>query len=281
MPTVHPTAIVSKHTELAEDAQIGPYCVLDGAVTLGPGVRLISHVVLRGPVEVGAGTQVWPFAAIGCPPQDYKFGPDSVTAGVRIGQGCLIRESVTIHASTSADRPTTIGDRVFMMASTHAAHDCTVEDEVVMVNYAGLAGHAHVGRKATLSGGAIVHQFCRIGRLAFMSGGTGVSADVPPFCVVNERQRLGGVNLVGMRRAGMDRAEITAVRRAFREALRPSLPRAETIGILERLGTEWPAVAEMAEFVRTAKRPVCPGRGRPPRLGVKLGSAADDDGDAD
>jgi UDP-N-acetylglucosamine acyltransferase len=276
MPTVHPTAIVSPDAHLADDAVVGPYCVLEGPVRLGPGVRLVSHVVVRGPATIGAGTQVWPFAALGCPPQDYKFGPDSVTAGVAIGQRCIIRESATVHAATKPDRPTTVGDGVFLMACTHVAHDCTIEDEVILVNYAGVAGHAHIGRKATLSGQVGVHQFCRVGRLAFMSAGTAVSTDVPPFCVVNERQRLGGINLVGMRRNGIDRAEVTAVREAFRKALRVSLPRAEMLGVLEDLARSSPAVGEIAEFVRTAKRPICPGRGKPPRLGVTAGGEDDD-----
>ena len=277
---IHPTAVVSPNATLAEGVTIGPYCVIEGEVTLAEGVHLVSHVQLQGPLTIGAGTQVWPFACLGLPPQDYKFGPDSVTAGVRIGQGCIIREHATVHAATNDHTPTTIGDRVFMMGMSHVGHDGNVGDDVILVNYTGLAGHVTIGPKATLSGQCAVHQFCRIGRLAFMSAGTAVSADVPPFCVVNERQRMGGVNLVGMRRSGMARDEITAVREAFRKCFRTTLPKDELIGTLDELGTRSPAVAEMAEFVRTAKRPICPGRGKPPRLGVGADESLDSAGDA-
>lgn len=274
MSLIHPTAVISPESELAEDVQIGPGCVLEGAVKLGAGVRLIASVYLKGPLEIGSGTQVWPFACLGTPPQDFKFGADSITAGAVIGSDCIIREHATVHAATRDDKPTRLGDRVFLMVSSHVGHDATVGDDVILVNNTVLGGHSVVETKATLSGGCMVHQFCRIGRLVFMSGGSGVSSDVPPFCVVSDRQRLGGVNLVGMRRAGMERDEITAVRRAFREVIRKPVTRAEMQAYLDEEGKRWPAVAEMAEFVRTAKRPICPGRGRPPRLGTHSGSAS-------
>lgn len=274
MPSIHPTAVVSPECELADDVQIGPLCVLEGAVRLGPGVRLIASVYLKGPLEIGSGTQVWPFACLGAPPQDYKFGPDSITAGVVVGSDCIIREHATVNAATRDDKPTRLGDRVFLMVSSHVGHDAAVGDDVILVNNTTIGGHAQVAAKVTLSGGCMVHQFCRIGRLVFMSGGSGVSSDVPPFCVVSDRQRLGGVNLVGMRRAGMDRDEITAVRRAFREVFRKPVTRAEMLAYLDDEGQRWPAVAEMAEFVRTAERPICAGKGRPPRLGAHSGSVS-------
>lgn len=277
MASVHPTAIVSDQTELAEGVEIGPYCVLMGKVKLGAGVRLVAHVVLQGPIEIGAGTQVWPYACLGLPPQDVKFGPDSVTAGVVIGQNCILREHMTIHAATNDHTPTRVGDRAFLMGTTHVAHDAKLGDDVIFVNGAGVAGHTQIGDRVILSGSVIIHQFVRVGRLAMFSGGTGSSADVPPFCVVNERQRIGAVNIVGMRRAGMNSADITAVRRAFRETIRKTMPKAEMLAILDEIGADHAPVREMGEFIRAAKRPICPGRGRPPRLGVGAGADADSD----
>lgn len=277
MASVHPTAVISDESELAEGVEIGPYCVLMGKVRLGPGVRLVAHVVLQGPIEIGENTQVWPYACLGLPPQDVKFTRDSVTAGVVIGRDGIVREHATIHAATNDHTPTRVGDRAFLMGTTHVAHDAQLGDDVTFVNGAGVAGHASVGDRVILSGSCIVHQFVRLGRLAMMSGGTGVSADVPPFCVVNERQRIGTVNIVGMRRAGMDRSDISAVREAFRTTIRKSLPKTEMLEVLDEIGKTSGAVAEMAEFVRTAQRPICPGRERPPRLGVGTGSASDAD----
>jgi UDP-N-acetylglucosamine acyltransferase len=235
-------------------------------VTLGPGVRLLASVYLQGPVSIGEGTVLYPGACIGFEPQDYKFKPGAATAGVTIGAGCLIREHVTIHAASNEHTPTRLGDNCFMMAYTHLGHDCRVGNRVIMVNYSGLSGHCEVADNATLSGHVGAHQFVRIGRLAFLSGGTSVGMDVPPFCMVNERNRLGGLNLVGMRRNGISRVEITEVRRAFRDLFRRPTPKDEMLSELDARGRASPAVAEIAEFVRGTKRGICPGMGRPPRV---------------
>lgn len=267
MPEVHPTAIVPKECELGEGVVIGPYCVLRGRVRLGNGVRLVSAVQLSGPIEIGDETEVYPYACLGFPGQDVKFKHGMVTAGVRIGKKCIIREHVTIHAATNDHTPTRLGDQAFMMACSHIGHDAQVGNNVTMVNGSGLAGHAQVADNVTMSGAAVVHQFTRVGRLAFMSGGTGVSMDVPPFCMVPERQRVAGINRVGMRRNGVSREEITRVDEAFRRVFRPGdVPKPEMVQMLEELGKDSPAVMEMATFVRESKRAICPGPGRPPRL---------------
>ncbi|MBK7405591.1 MAG: acyl-ACP--UDP-N-acetylglucosamine O-acyltransferase [Phycisphaerales bacterium] len=212
MAKIHPTAIVPPEAVLADDVEIGPFCVLTGRVTLGPGVRLLASVHVQGPATIGEGTIVYPGACLGFEPQDYKFKPGALTAGVCVGANCLIREHVTIHAASNDHTPTTLGDGCFLMAYSHMGHDCRVGNRVILVNYCGLSGHVEVQDNATLSGHVGVHQFVRIGRLAFLSGGASVGMDVPPFCMANERNRLGGLNLVGMRRTG------SAARRSRRSA---------------------------------------------------------------
>ncbi len=265
MPLIHPTATVSREAELADDVQVGPYCVLTGKVRLGRGVRLIGNNYVNGPAIIGDGTILWPFACIGFEPQDYKFGPGSQTAGVVIGANCLIREHATVHAATSTDKPTVVGDKCFLMVNTHVAHDARVGNNVVFVNGAGIAGHGEIGDNVTLGGNAVIHQFCRIGRLVMMSGDCAVSLDVPPFCMVNERNRVGGLNQVGLRRSGMQRDHITELRRAFRDVLRTPMPRREAVAILRERGANCPPVMELAEFIETSKRGVCPGMGKPAR----------------
>jgi UDP-N-acetylglucosamine acyltransferase len=266
MPTVvHPTAVVGSEVELGEGCHIGPYCVLSGRVRLAENVRLISHVHIQGPVQVGANTRIHPFASIGFTPQDVKWKDDHPTAGVRIGSDTQIRENVTLHAASKPDVPTSVGDRCFVMVGSHLGHDAKIGNDVVLVNNVLLAGHSEVGDRATLGGGAAVHQFCRVGRMAFISGMTPVAMDVPPFCISAERNHIHGINLVGLRRNGVPRDQITLVRRAFRKALRPTLPRKEQIAILEEIGRECPLVTEMADFIRTSKRSISAGTARPPR----------------
>jgi len=266
MATIHPTAVVSPEAELADDVIIGPNCVITGAVRLAAGVRLIAGVYLQGSVTVGERTILYPGACLGFEPQDYKFAPGSKTAGVTVGSDCLIRECATIHAASNEHTPTSLGNGCFMMAYSHLGHDCRVGNRVILVNYAACSGHCEVADNATLSGHVGVHQFVRIGRLAFLSGGAGVGMDVPPFCMVNERNRLGGLNLVGMRRNGISRDEITEVRRAFRDCFRRPVPQAEMQAMLDERSAGSPAVGEMADFIRHTKRGICPGMGRPPRV---------------
>lgn len=265
---VHPGSIVSKECRPGEGVRIGPFCVIEGDVTLEDGVELISHVCIRGPVRIGARTRLYPGACIGFEPQDFKYTPGMRTAGVVIGSDCLIREHVTIHASTKPDVPTSVGNKCFLMATTHLGHDVRIGNNVVMVNGAGIAGHGEVGDNVILSGAALVHQFVRIGRYAMISGGAGTSMDVPPFCLVPERNRLGGINLVGMRRAGFSREEITGVRLAFRKVLRvPTLTKQEMVERLNEIGATCGPVREMAAFVAEPnRRAICPGPARPPRM---------------
>lgn len=266
MPLIHPTASVSGEAVLADSVEIGPYCMVTGAVRLDAGVRLIGNIYVCGPVTIGEGTTVYPFACIGFPPQDVKFKLGDKTAGVTIGRNTLIREHATIHAASNDHTPTSVGDRVFMMVNTHAGHDVKIGNNVVMVNNAAVGGHGQLFDNVTLGGGALVHQFCRVGRLAMMSGGVAVSVDVPPFCTVDDRNRMVGINQVGLRRAGMPREQITEVRRAFRDLLRGPVRRDALLAELEARGRQCPPIGEMHRFIAESKRSICPGHGKVPRL---------------
>lgn len=266
MPIVHPTATVDERAQIAEGVEIGPYCSVVGEVTLGPGVRLLARVSLQGPMTIGAGTVVYPNACLGFEPQDYKFKPGAATAGVTIGENCLIREHATVHAASKADKPTRIGNHVFLMVNAHVGHDSEVRDHAIMVNNTALAGHTELHERAIMSGGAVLHQFGRIGRLAMCSGGSVLTNDVPPFCMSAQRNMLVGLNLVGMRRSGMPREEIDAVRRAYREVFRLNPPRAELLEQLRERGEQSPAVRHMYDFVAATKRSITPVGGRRYRM---------------
>ncbi|MDI1289977.1 MAG: acyl-ACP--UDP-N-acetylglucosamine O-acyltransferase [bacterium] len=257
--SIHPTAIIDPECEFGEGVEIGPWCVLTGRVVLGDNVRLLSNVQISGPVTVGASCTFYPFVSIGFPPQDFKFKPGDPTAGVTIGSSTVLRESVSVHAATRLDKPTRIGDRVYMMANSHAGHDVTVGNGVVMANSALLAGHCSIGDNAIISGNSAVHQFNRVGRMAFISGNVGSSKDIPPFCVCAARNTINTVNLVGLRRAGYPREQITSVRNAFWYVFRRNLLRKDTITELMARGKDCPLVMEQAEFVASATRPIARG----------------------
>lgn len=220
---------------------------------------MIANVYLRGPVTIGDGTVLFPGVCIGFSAQHLKVKRTDPTAGVRIGAGCTLREHATVHSATKIDVPTVVGDACFLMVNAHVGHDCRVGNNVTLVNNTALGGHAEVADQATLGGGSLVHQFTRVGRLAMIGGGAKVVADAPPFSLVVERAYLSGVNLIGLRRAGVDREEITRVREACRRAFKQPRTRQEMQQVLDDLAIGSPLVAEMAAFIRGAQRPISVG----------------------
>ncbi|HYF13486.1 MAG TPA: acyl-ACP--UDP-N-acetylglucosamine O-acyltransferase [Phycisphaerales bacterium] len=252
---IDPGARVEDSVKVGAGAEVGPGCVLRGDVTLGAGVRLINHVSVQGPVTIGDNTTVYPGACIGFEPQDVKFKPGMPTAGVKIGRNNLIREHVTIHAASKTAHPTTVGDNCMLMVNSHLGHDTVIGDNVILVNGCLLAGHVRVGNNATLSGNTAVHQFCRVGRLAFVSGGVVNAMDVPPFCVSGARNTVNGLNVVGLRRSGVSRSEIDALRRVYRDIFRERIPREEMIERMRPLAAESALVREFMDFIadRTGK----------------------------
>jgi UDP-N-acetylglucosamine acyltransferase len=210
-------------------------------------------------MSIGADTIIYPFACLGFPPQDVKVKLGDPTPGIVIGSKCTIREHATVHSASHATIPTTIGDRAFFMVNAHVGHDAQVGNDVILVNNASLGGHSIVGDRVTLGGHTAIHQFVKIGRFAFLSGGLAATCDVPPFTLMARRNEVSSVNVVGMRRNGFSNEDITATRLAFRKVFRGTLQRSEMLEILDEIGAECKPVAEIAEFIRNATRPICHG----------------------
>ncbi|HKK35592.1 MAG TPA: acyl-ACP--UDP-N-acetylglucosamine O-acyltransferase [Paracoccaceae bacterium] len=214
-PRIHPAAIVEDGASLSPGVVVGPWCHVGARVTLGPGVELVSHVVVDGVTEIGEGSRVWPFACLGARPQDLKFSGEDTR--LVVGKRNMIREYVTMNPGTAGGLgATTVGDDCLFMVSSHVGHDCVVGNGVIVANNAPLGGHVTVGDRAIIGGNAAVHQFSRIGTGAIVGGLTGVERDVIPYgSAVGDRARLVGLNLVGLRRAKVPRARIQALRDAY------------------------------------------------------------------
>ncbi len=214
---IHPLAVVDSTAQIHAEANIGPFCVVKGPVTLGAGVDLRNHVTVYGRATIGAGTIVFPGAVVGSDPQDLKFrGEDSETI---IGENCRIHEAVTISKGTAGGgMKTVVGNHCLIMAYAHVAHDCLVDDHVVIGNNTQLAGHIKVGRKAIIGGMVGLHHFATIGELSLIGSMSGVRFDVPPFMIAEGNPaEPRNVNQIGMRRDGWSEEHISAVRDAFRQ----------------------------------------------------------------
>ena len=215
MARIHHSALVDPAAQLGAGCEIGPFCTVGPDVVLGDGVVLRSHVVVTGDTHLGAGTVVFPFAVIGEVPQDLKFAGEKTR--LRIGARNRIREHVTMNTGTAGGGgQTQVGDDGLFMAGCHVAHDAQVGDRVILANSAAIAGHCVIGDDVIVGGLAGIHQWVRIGRGAIIGALAMVTHDVIPFGLVQgPRGDLDGLNLVGLKRRGIDRADITALRAAF------------------------------------------------------------------
>ncbi len=213
---IHPSAVVDPAARLGAGVRIGPFCVVGPDVTLGDAVTLEAHVVVQGVTTIGPRTRIWPFAAIGCQPQDLKFGGERTE--LVIGADVMIREHVTMHPGTvGGGGVTRVGDGGLFMVGVHVAHDCRIGDRVIFANNATLGGHVRVGDFAVLGGVCAVHQHVRIGRGAMVGGMSGVEKDVIPYgLVMGDRAALAGLNLVGLKRRGATRETLHGLRAAYR-----------------------------------------------------------------
>lgn len=213
---IHPTAVIESGANIGPGCKIGPLSVVGPEVTLAANVELKSHVVVEGWTDVGEGTVIFPFASIGHMPQDLKFGGERTK--LEIGAGNRIREHVTMNPGTEGGGGLTkVGDNGLYMMGVHIGHDCIVGNRVVLANNASLGGHCHIEDNVIIGALAGVHQFCRVGKGAMIGGLAAVVADVIPYgTVTGDRADLEGLNLIGLKRSGMDRNEINGLRSAFK-----------------------------------------------------------------
>ncbi|MEM7074199.1 MAG: acyl-ACP--UDP-N-acetylglucosamine O-acyltransferase [Pseudomonadota bacterium] len=212
---IHPAAVVEPGAELGPGCEVGPFCHVGPDVRLGAGVILKSHVVVSGQTQIGDETVIFPFSSIGEIPQDLKFRGEKTR--LEIGARNRIREHVTMNTGTEGGGGVTrVGDDGLFMAGCHIAHDAQVGNRVIIVNNAALAGHCVIEDDVILGGLSGVHQWVRVGRGAIIGAVTMVTNDVIPYGLVQApRGALDGLNLVGLKRRGVARSDITALRAAF------------------------------------------------------------------
>ena len=246
---VHPSSVIEPGAVIGADCRIGPFCHVGPEVTLAEGVELKSHVSVSGWTEIGEGSEIFPFASIGSIPQDKKF--EGERTRLIIGARNRIREGVTMNTGTGGGGGVTrVGDDGLFLANSHVAHDAQVGNRVVMVNCASLAGHCVVGDDVIIGGLSGVHQHVRIGRGAIIGAVTMVTHDVIPFGLVHaSRGTLEGLNLVGLKRRGVAKEDITALRAAYQALAQGEGSFQERAERLSSENPKSPYVRDVVQFV--------------------------------
>ena len=251
---IHATALIDPKAKLHKTVEIGPYSVVEGGVEIGEGTTIGPHVHITGRTEIGKNNEVHTGAVLGAPPQDLQYEGENTR--LRIGEGNVVREHVTFHRSNTLDEDTTIGSGNFFMAHSHVGHNACIGNENVFANGVLVGGHAEIADKVFLSGNSAVHQFVRIGTLAMMQGNAAVSQDLPPYTMAYGVNKLCGLNIVGLRRAGFTAEQRQELQYFYRRIVLSG----NSIGGATRdaLGQSPGEKAKtLLEFIAGSKRGVC------------------------
>lgn len=251
MIRVHPTAVIEAGAQLAPGVEVGSHATIGPDVCLASGVVVEPHAVVCGRTQVGQGTRIHSFAAVGGAPQDRDHRGESTT--LEIGCYNVIREHVTIHVGTLlGGGRTRIGDHNYLMNASHVAHDCQVGSHCVISSFAGLGGHAVVEDHAVLGAYTGVHQFARVGESVMSAANAKVSMDVPPFALVaGDRARILGLNQLGMERRNFSSKTRSALKHAFHVLFHSKLRLGAAV---QKVRDELPGVPEVEHLVGFLER---------------------------
>jgi UDP-N-acetylglucosamine acyltransferase len=252
MTNIHPTALISSEAEIAPDAVVGAYAIIEGPVKIGMGCKIAPHAQIVGNTVIGDGTTVGRGAIIGEAPQDTSFKP-ATKSGVRLGCHNVIRELVTIHRGSKDGGLTEIGDGNFLMAGSHLGHDVKLGHKNILANAVLLAGHVHVGNNSFLGGGSVFHQFIRIGDYCVVQGNSAISKDLPHYCAAARLNLITGLNVIGLRRQGFSSEDRRIIKDLFDLIYRSGYNLGQAVAAARQ--QQWPAHAErFLQFFETPSK---------------------------
>ena len=220
---IHSTAIIDPKARVEESVQIGAYAIIESGAIIAEDCKIGEHAQICGSVEIGKGTSIGRGSIIGSEPQDASFDPSN-KSGVKIGEKNNIRELTTIHRSAKKGGWTQLGNENFLMTGSHVGHDVKMGDRNIIANNCLLGGHVIVGTGTFLGGGAAFHQFVHLGDLCLAQGNSTITKDIPPYCTASQKNRLVGLNTIGLRRAGMDPTTRSQIKNLYRAAFFSQTP---------------------------------------------------------
>ena len=253
MNTIHPSAIIDPNANIGSGNTIAAHCVIEADVSLGNNNILNHGAILKDGCRIGDNNIFYEYSVMGGCPQDVSFDKQAKTV-VEIGDNNEFREYTTVNrASLKEQGITRLGNHNYLMAHAHIGHDCVLADNIVMVVSSGLGGHVHVERNAFISGGVMVHQFTRIGAYAMIGGNAKITQDVLPFLITDGIPAcVKGINVVGLKRAGFKRSDISNLKEAYRLLFSSGLPLEQIVEQLNDINSN--LINELSEFLVESKR---------------------------
>jgi len=250
---IHPTAIVSKKAKLADDVQIGQYAIIADTVSIGPGTKIGAYCLIEGNTTIGKACEIFTGAVIGSRPQDLKYKGEKNF--LEIGDNNIIREYCTFNPGTGENGLTFIGNNNLFMAYSHIAHDCKIGNNCVIANNGTLAGHVTIEDAVVVGGLVAIHQFVRMGKFSIVGGCSKVVQDIPPFSTCDGHPaRVYGLNLVGLRRQGLEREAIEDLSHAFRILFNSGLSVKHALEKIEKEVKTQKEVSYLIDFIRKSQR---------------------------
>jgi UDP-N-acetylglucosamine acyltransferase len=249
---IHSTAVIHPDAQLGDAVSVGPYAVIEGAARIGDRCEIQAHAIIGASVEMGPDNRVGYGAVIGGDPQDFAFR-SSISSGVQIGSRNRIGEYATIHRGTSEGTFTVVGNDCFLMGGVHLAHNVSIGDHVIIANNSLLGGYVQVEERVFIGGGCVFHQFIRIGKMTICQGASAFSKDIPPYVTAAERNGVAGLNVIGLRRAGMTAAQRAEIKAAFDLLYREGYNVSQALAVAQdRLWS--PEVDDFWDFIAAAKK---------------------------
>jgi UDP-N-acetylglucosamine acyltransferase len=250
---IHPSAIIDNSAQLADSVEIGAYAIVGPNCTLGQGVKLDPHAIVKEYTRVGNDVHISSGAVLGGAPQDVGFKGER--SWVEIGDRTLIRECVTVNRASGEDQVTRVGANCMLMAYSHVGHNTQVGQEAILANAVQLGGHVEIGDFAFLGGSSVFHQFVRVGTLSIVGGFSATRQDVAPYSMSDGRPvELIGINKIGLRRRGYDLANRTILKRAFHLLFFSPLNSRQALAEIEDQWGDKPYIQELINFVNGSKR---------------------------
>lgn len=256
MAQIHSTAIIAKGAQIDQDVEIGPYSMIGDKVKIGAGTKVGSFCVIENDTTIGAGCKIFTGACIGSIPQDLKYS--GAPSRVVIGDNNVIREYVTVNLATTEGAATVVGSNNLIMAYSHVAHDCLIGDHCIIANAGTLAGHVTIEDRVVVGGLVAVHQFVRIGTLAIIGGCSKVVTDIPPYSTCDGHPaRFYGLNLVGLKRAGVSAESIHELKAAYRIFFQSGLNKKHALEEMKKTLQMSKEIDHLISFISSSSRGLC------------------------